>query len=61
MTLNPTERAQLPLIRRQDTIFFVYDGNRWESAAGIYTGTDLRGYAWVEYRENGRGSSSIPS
>jgi PAS domain S-box-containing protein len=51
VTLNPTERAQLLLIRRQDPIFFVYDGSRWESAAAIYTGTDLRGYAWVEYRK----------
>ncbi len=50
-TLNATERAQLPLIRRHDPLFFAYDGNRWECAAAIYTGTDLRGYAWVEYRK----------
>lgn len=47
--LEPEEKAQIPLIRHDDPRFFVLDGNRWESAAAIYTGTDLRGFAWVEY------------
>ena len=47
--LEPEERAQIPFIRHDDPRFFVLDGNRWESAAAIYTGTDLRGFSWVEY------------
>jgi len=49
-TLNSAELAELPRIRSHDPLFFAYD-DRWESAAAIYTGTNLRGYAWVEYRK----------
>lgn len=49
--LEPAERAQIPRIVRDDPAFFVFDRKRWESAAAIYTGTDLRGYAWVEYEK----------
>ena len=47
--LEPEEKAQIPFIQHDDPRFFVLDGSRWESAAAIYTGTDLRGFAWVEY------------
>jgi PAS domain S-box-containing protein len=47
--LEAQELAQIPSIRQDDPRFFVLDGNRWESAAAIYTNQDLRGYAWVQY------------
>ncbi|HEV2485261.1 MAG TPA: ATP-binding protein [Terracidiphilus sp.] len=47
--LEAKELAQIPFVQHDDPRFFVLDGNRWESVAGIYTGTDLRGYAWVQY------------
>lgn len=49
--LEPEELAQIKLISRQDPLFFVLDG-RWEAASAIYTGTDLRGFAWVEYQKS---------
>ena len=52
VTLEPKELAQIPLVRHDDPRFFILDGNRWESVAAIYTGTDLRGYAWVEYEKS---------
>ena len=52
VTLNPTERAQLPRIASHDPLFFTFGKNHWESAAAIYTGKDLRGFAWVEYRQD---------
>ena len=50
--LEPEERAQIPRVSRQDPLFFVLDGKRWEAASAIYTGTDLRGIAWVEYQKS---------
>jgi len=47
--LEPEELAQISIIRHEDPRFFVLDGNRWESAAAIYTNNELRGYAWVQY------------
>jgi PAS domain S-box-containing protein len=47
--LEARELAQIPSIRHDDPRFFVLDGNRWESAAAIYTNKDLRGFAWVQY------------
>jgi PAS domain S-box-containing protein len=49
IVLNPTERAQIPLVRKEQPRFFILDGKQWESVAAIYTGTDLRGFAWVRY------------
>ena len=49
--LKPEEFAQIKRIARQDPLFFVLDG-RWEAASAIYTGTDLRGFAWVEYQKS---------
>ncbi len=46
--LSPVELAQIPLMRLQDPrVFSLNDGNR-EGVSSIYTGTDLRGFVWVE-------------
>jgi PAS domain S-box-containing protein len=50
--LGPEERAQVPLVRKQQPRVFTFDGNRWEGVCAIYTGKDLRGYAWVEFDHN---------
>jgi PAS domain S-box-containing protein len=47
-TLDPIERAQIPLLRREEPSVFTLGGDRWEGVKAIYTGSDLRGYAWVE-------------
>jgi PAS domain S-box-containing protein len=47
-TLNPTERAQIPLATQDLPRVFSREDNNWESVKPIYTGTDLRGFAWVE-------------
>jgi len=49
--LEAAEVAQIPLIRGNEPKFLILQGNRWESVAAIYTGSDLRGYAWVEYNQ----------
>jgi PAS domain S-box-containing protein len=46
--LEAAERAQVPLIHQEEPRVFNLGGNRWEGVKAIYTGTDLRGYAWVE-------------
>jgi PAS domain S-box-containing protein len=48
--LGPVELAQIPRIPRSGGVFFEVPGKPWEAAAAIYTGNDLRGYAWVEYQ-----------
>lgn len=50
-TLTAEELAQIPRVRRDDPLIFVFGGNRWEGVKAIYTGGDLRGYAWVEYNK----------
>jgi PAS domain S-box-containing protein len=52
MLLDPEERAQIPLASRDDAHVFVFAKGRWEGVKAIYTGTDLRGYAWVESDRN---------
>jgi PAS domain S-box-containing protein len=47
-TLDATERAQMSLASRNEARVFFGVGNRWEGVRAIYTGPDLRGYAWVE-------------
>ena len=48
MALDPTERAQIPLVS-SDEPQSVYPGHdRWEGVDAIYTGGELRGFAWVE-------------
>ncbi len=46
--LEPAELAQIPLLKSDELKVFKLGGSRWESASPIYTGTQLRGYAWVE-------------
>jgi PAS domain S-box-containing protein len=48
LTLDPAEKAQLPMLDRSVPRVFAFGKNRWESVKAIVTGTDLRGYAWVE-------------
>src|SRR5579859_2773064 len=49
LRLEPEELKQIEIVRHEDPRFFVFDGNRWESVAAIYTNKELRGYAWVQY------------
>jgi PAS domain S-box-containing protein len=46
--LEPVELAQIPLVRHEETKVFALGTDRWESVKAIYTGGDLRGFAWVE-------------
>ncbi len=47
--LTRQELAHIPNIKRDETSFLNVPGKPPEAAAAIYTGNDLRGYAWVEY------------
>lgn len=47
--LTQQELAQIPRIKRDDAIFLDRPGKSFEAVSAIYTGNDLRGYAWVEY------------
>jgi signal transduction histidine kinase/HAMP domain-containing protein len=47
--LTPVERAQIPLLKGDQAQTFSLGGDSWEGAGAIYTGNDLRGYAWIEY------------
>lgn len=49
VTLGPVERAQIPLVRHMEPRVFTNAHGQWESVEAIYTGTELRGYAWVEF------------
>ncbi len=46
-TLNPAERAQIPLASRAEPRIFAVGRDQWEAVKPIYTGNDLRGFAWV--------------
>jgi PAS domain S-box-containing protein len=46
--LSVAERTQIPSLSQQQPMVFNRGGDRWEGAKAIYTGADLRGYAWVE-------------
>ena len=48
VTLNPLERAQIPLMIKDEPRVFTLGKDQWESASPIYTGSDLRGFAWVK-------------
>ena len=47
--LEPTERAEIPLVRRDHVNVFTLPGNRWEGVRAIYTGDQLRGFVWLEF------------
>jgi len=46
--LNSIERAQIPLMTREEPRVFSQGKGLLEGVCAIYTGSDLRGYAWVE-------------
>jgi PAS domain S-box-containing protein len=48
ISLNRVERAQIPLMTTDAPRVFDLGGGRWECVKPIYTGRDLRGFAWVE-------------
>jgi PAS domain S-box-containing protein len=47
-TLDPAERAQIPLASSNEPRIFAAGKGQWEAVKPIYTGSDLRGFAWVE-------------
>jgi PAS domain S-box-containing protein len=52
VTLDPAERAQIPLMSKDEPQVFRFGNNRLEGAKPIYTGGDLRGFVWVESDRN---------
>jgi PAS domain S-box-containing protein len=48
MHLEPGELAQIPLMRNDEARVFTYGADYWEGVRPIYTGNDLRGFAWVQ-------------
>ncbi|MGA8731733.1 MAG: PAS domain-containing protein, partial [Terracidiphilus sp.] len=48
VTLDPSELAEIPLLKENHVKVFPYKKGGWESAAPIYTHGDLRGFVWVE-------------
>jgi PAS domain S-box-containing protein len=46
--LDQEEKARIAQIREHEPLVFQYADHRWEGVKGIYDGTTLRGYAWVE-------------
>jgi signal transduction histidine kinase/HAMP domain-containing protein len=46
--LDAAERAQTPLIRGDAPRVFEFGNGRWEGVKPIYSGGQLRGFAWVE-------------
>ncbi len=47
--LSRDERAQIRLLRGKTARAFTAEGGRWEAVRAIYTGSTLRGYAWVTF------------
>jgi len=47
--LSALERAQIPLARRDESRVFPTTKGGWEAIRPIYTGSDLRGYAFVTF------------
>src|ERR1035441_10143946 len=47
-TLNSVERAQIPLMTKAEPRVFPLGKDQWESASPLFTGNDLRGFAWVK-------------
>lgn len=50
--LRPDEREQVRSLRGPGPLFFTGEDNRWEAVHAIYTGSTLRGYAWVTFDRN---------
>jgi signal transduction histidine kinase len=51
IALTPDERAQIPSLNRDQAQAFNLGGDNWESVGAIYTGDDLRGFAWIQYNQ----------
>jgi PAS domain S-box-containing protein len=52
VALDPTERAQIPQLTQKEARVFPFGKDRWEGVKSIYTGNELRGFAWVETDRN---------
>ncbi|MGB6690591.1 MAG: ATP-binding protein [Terracidiphilus sp.] len=48
VTLDPAERAEIARTTGREPRVFQFGNGRWEGAAPIYVGGELRGFAWVE-------------
>lgn len=46
--LKPVERAEIEQVKGRVPRVFSFGHDRWEGVQPIYTGSTLRGYAWVE-------------
>jgi PAS domain S-box-containing protein len=53
--LEPGERAEIPLAKRDGNLVFTLPGNRWEGVSAIVTDGQVRGYAWVEFDKSAAG------
>jgi PAS domain S-box-containing protein len=49
VTLTALERAEIPRVAHDQAQVFTDSQGNWESVEAIYTGSDLRGYAWVKF------------
>jgi PAS domain S-box-containing protein len=47
--LTAAELAQIPRLKHDEPRVFTFEEDRLEAVRPIFTGTDLRGFAWVEY------------
>ncbi len=50
--LSAAERAQIPLVRRDESRIFRTATGGWEAVRAIYTANDLRGYALVTFDQS---------
>jgi PAS domain S-box-containing protein len=50
--LDPEEKAQIPIAKREGNLVFTLPGNRWEGVSTIVTDRQVRGYAWVVFDES---------
>jgi signal transduction histidine kinase len=48
-TLTPAELAQIPWMKTRQSRCLTLEADQWECAHGIFTGSELRGIAWVEF------------
>jgi len=48
MKLEPGEMAQISLVQNDEARVFTYGEDLWEGVRPIYTGNNLRGFAWVQ-------------
>ena len=50
--LDPDEKAQIPIAKRDGNLVFTLPGTRWEGVSTIITDRQVRGYAWVVFNES---------